>query len=159
MARAHDFGPPNPSSEPQKWVFFQHLTFQKHIKITKIVTPLIFFQWKLTIYTVQLIKNGTQNGTLGSVILCWLKIVHLHFHSNFRHKSGFWGPGVPFWVPFMYAKSWRYVSCFKNRIVAGKLRHSLRIIYEKQDFFLIFRVQLSATWNSGGSVFPKLLKS
>ena len=43
MARAHDFGAPNPSSEPQKSFFFQHSTFQKHIKITKIVTPLIVF--------------------------------------------------------------------------------------------------------------------
>ena len=46
MARAHRFGAANPSSEPQKWVFVQHPTFQKHIKITKIATPLIFFPVK-----------------------------------------------------------------------------------------------------------------
>ena len=46
MARAHHFGAPNLSSGPQKWVFVQHPTFQKHIKITKIATPLIFFPVK-----------------------------------------------------------------------------------------------------------------
>ena len=96
---------------------------------------LFFFQWKLTIWILQIQKNWSPKWSPWATILYWLKKVQLQFCSNFEDIFGCRTSGAPKKAPFMYVEICPWVILFNSKLENEVLDDFQTYRLEKHGFF------------------------
>ena len=132
------------SSRAPKIKYLQYVNSQELKKFSRIAMPLIFFfQWKLTIWILQIYKNWSPKWSPWATILYWLKKVQLQFCSNFEGIFGCKTLGAPKKAPFMYVEICPWVILFNSKLENEVLDDIQTYRLEKTHRF--FRFQGSPT--------------